>query len=77
MHLQAITHGGGQEYSLRPGTLATHQIAGMAKAFELANERLNEDAQHLTTLRHTFLNQLNSLEGVTLNAGQESVYPIY
>ena len=75
MHLQAITHGGGQEYSLRPGTLATHQIAGMAKAFELANESLNEDAQHMATLRHTFLNQLNSLGGVTLNAGQESVIP--
>jgi cysteine desulfurase len=75
IHLQALIQGGGQEYGIRPGTLATHQIACMAKAFELAHDRLNEDAQHMATLRHTFLNQLNSLESVTLNANQDSVIP--
>ncbi|BCG65733.1 MAG: hypothetical protein methR_P3585 [Methyloprofundus sp.] len=74
-HLQPLTHGGGQEYSLRPGTLATHQIAGMAKAFALANERLNEDAQHLAVLRHTFLDQLKNLDGITINGRSEASIP--
>ena len=33
--IDPIFSGGGQERALRPGTLATHQIIGMAKAIEL------------------------------------------
>jgi len=75
MHLQPLIHGGGQEYSLRPGTLATHQIVGMAKAFELAHERLNDDAQHITSLRHAFLKQLENLGGITINGSSKSYLP--
>ncbi|MDT8426986.1 MAG: aminotransferase class V-fold PLP-dependent enzyme [Methyloprofundus sp.] len=75
MHLQPLIHGGGQEYSLRPGTLATHQIAGMAKAFQLANDRLNDDTQHITSLRHAFLNQLENLGGITINGNPQSSLP--
>src|SRR5690606_4775640 len=32
-----LLHGGDQQSGLRPGTLPTHQIAGMGKAYELAN----------------------------------------
>jgi len=75
MHLQPLIHGGGQEYSLRPGTLATHQIASMAKAFELAHDRLNDDAQHITSLRHAFLKQLENLGGITFNGSSKSYLP--
>ncbi|MCK5354902.1 MAG: aminotransferase class V-fold PLP-dependent enzyme, partial [Methyloprofundus sp.] len=75
MHLQPLIHGGGQEYSLRPGTLATHQIAAMAKAFELANQRLSEDAQHIAVLRHAFLEPLESLGGITINGRSEASIP--
>jgi len=75
MHLQPLIHGGGQEYSLRPGTLATHQIAGMAKAFELAHERLNNDSQHITSLRHAFLEKLGGLDGITINSSSKSYLP--
>jgi cysteine desulfurase len=75
IHLQPLIHGGGQEYSLRPGTLATHQIAGMAKAFELAHERLNNDSQHITSLRHAFLEKLGGLDGITLNGSSNSYLP--
>lgn len=75
MHLQALTHGGGQEYNLRSGTLATHQIAGMAKAFELANIHLNENAKQMANLRLIFLDQLTDLKGITLNGDQEAIIP--
>lgn len=75
MHLQPLIQGGGQEFSLRPGTLATHQIAGMAKAFELANERLSEDAKQMASLRHIFLEKLSQLSGITLNGDQGAVIP--
>ncbi len=75
MHLQALTHGGGQEYNLRSGTLATHQIAGMAKAFELANIHLNENAKQMANLRLIFLDQLTGLKGITLNGDQEAIIP--
>ncbi|GIT14607.1 MAG: hypothetical protein CM1200mP36_03630 [Gammaproteobacteria bacterium] len=35
--LRPLIHGGEQEGGVRPGTLATHQIAGFGKAFELAD----------------------------------------
>ncbi|MCF7971632.1 MAG: aminotransferase class V-fold PLP-dependent enzyme [Methylococcaceae bacterium] len=72
MHLQPLIHGGGQEYSLRPGTLATHQIAGMAQAFTLANERLEEDTRHINALRQLFLTQLNTVGGISINGSAQS-----
>ena len=75
IRLHPLTQGGGQEYNLRPGTLATHQIAGMAKAFELANIRLNENAKQITDLRLVLLDQLSNLKGVTLNGDQGAIIP--
>lgn len=75
MHLHPLTQGGGQEYSLRPGTHATHQIVGMAKAFELANIHLKTNAKKMAEFRQILLNQLGQLEGITLNGDQESVIP--
>ncbi len=75
MHLQPLIHGGGQEYGLRPGTLATHQIAGMAKAFKLANDRLNKDTQHIKSLHHVFLEQLENLGSIVLNSSTKSSLP--
>lgn len=75
MHLQAITHGGGQEHGLRPGTLATHQITGMAKAFQITNKYLTKDYQHVSQLRNKFLSQLNHTNGISINGSQECVLP--
>ena len=45
IHLAPLLHGGGQERGLRSGTLATHQIAGMGKAFELARVNLASEIE--------------------------------
>ncbi|MDC9729191.1 MAG: aminotransferase class V-fold PLP-dependent enzyme, partial [Methyloprofundus sp.] len=67
IHLQPLIQGGGQEFGLRPGTLATHQITGMAKAFELAHQQMAKEQQQAKTLQQQFLTQLHSLGGVTIN----------
>ena len=71
VHLTPSIHGGGHEKGLRSGTLPTHQIVGMGKAFALAKARLEEDAQYITALRDRFLEGLAKLEGVHIN-GEEA-----
>ena len=45
-----LFHGGGQESGLRPGTEATGQIAGFARAVELRLARREEIAAHLAEI---------------------------
>ncbi|HBB52983.1 MAG TPA: IscS subfamily cysteine desulfurase [Legionellales bacterium] len=61
IQLQPILFGGGQEYALRPGTLATHQIVGMAKAFEIADSVRQQEQLYLLGLRDAFLQGIASL----------------
>ncbi|MBL4622748.1 MAG: cysteine desulfurase [Immundisolibacteraceae bacterium] len=54
--------GGGQQGSLRPGTLPTQQIAGLGKACEIAAEKLAEEQKHLWQLHHQLLTGLNDYQ---------------
>jgi cysteine desulfurase len=67
VHIEAQIHGGGHERGMRSGTLPTHQIAGMGKAFAIAEACLDEEMQYLERLRSSFLEGLKALPGVTLN----------
>lgn len=60
VHLEALIHGGGHERGMRSGTLPTHQLVGMGLAAEMAQTRLQQDREHITTCRDQFLQQLNS-----------------
>jgi cysteine desulfurase len=62
-----LLFGGGQERGLRPGTVATHQVAGMGEAFRLAALRLPEEARHVRLLRDRLWTGLQQLPGVLLN----------
>jgi cysteine desulfurase len=62
-----LLFGGGQERGLRPGTVATHQVAGMGEAFRLAAQRLPEEVQHVNMLRDRLWAGLQGLPGVLLN----------
>jgi cysteine desulfurase len=63
--LQPQLHGGEQERSLRAGTLATHQIVGMGKAYELADPR--REAPRLAALRDALWTALRGIDGVRSN----------
>ncbi len=67
VRIAAQIHGGGHERGMRSGTLPTHQIAGMGKAFELAGEALEDEIHRLEALRTRFLAGIDGLEGVTRN----------
>lgn len=49
--LQAIMHGGGQEFGLRPGTEAVSLIAGFAKAVQVNTSVQRSEFERLTNLR--------------------------
>jgi cysteine desulfurase len=67
--------GGEQERGLRAGTLATHQIVGIAVAFHRAKLHAAEDLKHIQSLNAILLPGLLALEGVTLNGSFEQRVP--
>ena len=68
-------HGGGHEWGMRSGTLATHQIAGMGAAFDIAAARLGEDARHLSGLRDLLWQKLQALPRIHRNGAPERAAP--
>ncbi len=75
VRVSAQIHGGGHERGMRSGTLPTHQIAGMGKAFEIAADRLAEEQERLEALRSQFLEGLNCLNGVSVNGSADHRVP--
>lgn len=65
--LEPQIHGGGHERGLRSGTLPTHQIAGMGEAARLLAKRWGQDATYIRHLEGRLLEQLRSVDHVSLN----------
>jgi cysteine desulfurase len=68
-------HGGGHEWGMRSGTLATHQVAGMGAAFELAGQRLEDDAAALAALRERLWKRLSGLPRIHRNGAAATAAP--
>ncbi|MGH8272859.1 MAG: aminotransferase class V-fold PLP-dependent enzyme [Gammaproteobacteria bacterium] len=73
VRLDALMHGGGHEHGCRSGTLATHQIVGMGRAFDIARTRLEEDAAHCRRLTDRLHEGFAALGGVSVN-GPEAAH---
>lgn len=69
--LRPIVFGGGQESGIRSGTLATHQIAGMGAAFQLAEAGREADVTRLRAMRDRLWAGIEPLGGVELNGHPE------
>lgn len=65
--LQPQIHGGAHENGLRSGTLATHQIAGMGMAAEIAAQRLEADWQHQHEMMDILLREIAKADNITVN----------
>lgn len=63
----AQIHGGGHERGMRSGTLPTHQIVGIGRAFEIARQQLGDEHERIEGLRAEFLDSLMGLRGVVVN----------
>jgi cysteine desulfurase len=70
-----IIKGGGQERGIRPGTLPTHQIIGMAAAFRLAKQHMNNDLNHIRKCRALFLKSISHIKDAVVNTDEVSTFP--
>lgn len=62
-----LLFGGGQERGLRSGTLPTHQIAAMGRAYAIAGEEMPSDGARIAGLRDYLWGELQKVRGVELN----------
>lgn len=58
LRLEPLMAGGQQEYGLRPGTLANHQIVGFGSALKRAAASRSRDVAHVSELRTHFIERL-------------------
>lgn len=75
LRLQPLMYGGGQEFGLRPGTLPTHQIVGLAAALKLAAHRRVADLAHIAELRRRFIELLTPRLTTQIYGDPERVSP--
>lgn len=67
VRVEAQIHGGGHERGFRSGTLATHQLVGMGKAFELAKSELEAEMLRISALQQRLLSGLQKLPAIYIN----------
>jgi len=67
VRLSPRTFGGGHEGGIRSGTLATHQILGMAEAFVIAESCREAEQQYILALRKKLWQGIADLPQVHLN----------
>jgi len=65
--LVPMLFGGGQERGLRSGTIPTHQVAGMGRAFAIAGDEMQADAERISALRLALYESIAALPDVELN----------
>jgi cysteine desulfurase len=75
VQLAALQFGGGQERSLRAGTLPTHQIVGMGLAFELASRLSSMETARVAQLQQRLWRGLAAIGGVLRNGSATRSVP--
>jgi len=68
-------HGGGHEFGMRSGTLATHQIVGMGEAFAIAKKEMESDFDRISKLKDRFLAGLADLDGMIIHGDLKNRIP--
>ena len=75
--MQSMLLGGEQEKGLRAGTESIHQIAGMAKALEMAYQNLDTERNAIFELKKYAIEKLTAqFPTVKFNGGLETFYSI-
>lgn len=65
--IKPLIVGGGHEKGLRGGTLATHQIAAMGKAFEVMAQERKEVIAHVSALKEQLIVGLKAIPNAHIN----------
>lgn len=77
--IQPFIHGGGQERNMRAGTENLYGIIGFAKALEIATENLEQEKDHILSLKRYLKQELeNEIPGIVFNgdADGDSLYTV-
>jgi len=77
--IKPFINGGAQERNMRGGTENVYGIVGLAKAFELANEHMDEHQSHIKGLKSYMKGQLEkNIEGMDFNGetGENGLYTV-
>ncbi len=64
--VQPLSAGGGQEFSIRPGTENTTGIIALAKAMDISLTKVNNNFTHAKLLKDILRTELSKIEGVRL-----------
>ena len=75
VRLQPMIHGGGHEFGMRSGTLATHQVVGLGTAARLMGELMVEENARLTRLRNRLLGLLLQMPDTVLHGANAPRLP--
>lgn len=75
VRLESQIHGGGHERGMRSGTLATHQIVGMGKAFAIAKAEMKVENKRLMALRDRLYAGFADMEEVVVNGNMDKRTP--
>jgi cysteine desulfurase len=75
VQLTALQYGGGQERSLRAGTLATHQVVGMGLAFQIAATSTSMETARVAQLQQQLWRGLDAIGGVIRNGSVSRAVP--
>ena len=73
--VEALIYGGGQEKGLRGGTVATHQVAAMGKAFEIMAKDAKKDKERILKLREYLVNEIKTIDGAVINGSSTRHLP--
>ena len=65
--IEPLLFGGGQQRAMRPGTLPTHQIAGMGETCRLLVKEMAAEVPRIEALRDELWNGISDLPGILLN----------
>lgn len=69
--VKPLIHGGGQQKGMRSGTENVPAIAGIAVAAEEMYQNLEENRKHLYSLRDYFIEEVEKLDGVSVNGKKD------
>ena len=69
--VKPLIHGGGQQKGMRSGTENVPAIAGLAIASEEMYQNLEQNREHLFALRDYFIEEVEKLDGVTVNGKKD------
>ena len=73
--MEKLVGGGEQERGMRGGTINVPAVVGMAKAYELIRQEMDENNEKIQSLKSLFLQEISHLTGVTRNGDSENALP--